>query len=114
MKPLNQTTPTTQEQLFQATPGAASAILENCHHRIIFNDQVPEARASTDIWDEMANALEGRLLAQPHLLLRHFLKTATAEQLTAIAGDVLPASDNARSSVRAHLAARIDWTCVQA
>ncbi|KGK66398.1 hypothetical protein NB99_09085 [Xanthomonas citri pv. fuscans] len=62
----------------------------------------------------MADAVERRLLAQPQLLLRHFLRTATAEQLTAVAGDVLPASDNTLSSVRAHLAARIDWTCVQA
>ncbi|SOO14200.1 hypothetical protein [Xanthomonas citri] len=110
----NQTTSTAQEQLSKVTPSAASALLENCHHRIAFSDHVHGTRTSTDIWDEMAKALEGRLLAQPHLLLLHFLKTASAEQLAAIAGDVLPVSENTRSSVLAHLAARIEWTCVQA
>ncbi|MCP3050760.1 hypothetical protein K6X12_06565 [Xanthomonas euvesicatoria pv. allii] len=113
MKPSNETTSTVQEQLSEATPSAASALLENCHHRIAFSDHVDGARA-TGIWDEMANALEGRLMVQPHLLLLHFLKTASAEQLAAIAGDALPVSENTRSSVLAHLAARIEWTCVQA
>ncbi|WP_146098033.1 hypothetical protein [Xanthomonas arboricola] len=77
-------------------------------------NQTTASSTGVNVWDEMANALEGRLLTQPHALLRHFLNTASAEQLDALAGDVLPASDNSRCSVRAHLTARIDWTCVQA
>ncbi|WNH54809.1 hypothetical protein [Stenotrophomonas oahuensis] len=72
-----------------------------------------QVTAPQELWDQLADSLEARLLAQPQALALHFLKTATPEQLAEVAGDSLPSTDNTRAGVIAHLSARIEWSSVR-
>jgi hypothetical protein len=59
-------------------------------------------------WNEQADKLERTLLENPRALVLHFIRTASPEALLDVAGDALADSDNARASVVATLAARLD------
>jgi hypothetical protein len=59
-------------------------------------------------WNKQADKLEKTLLENPRALVLHFIRTASPQAISAIAGDALPDSDNTRASVVATLAGRLD------
>lgn len=56
-------------------------------------------------WDRQAELLGSKLLQNMPALMLHFLRTASQEQITELAGETLPTSINARTSIIAHLVA---------